>query len=62
MMKEHGKFDKLKKKMPELPKKYEYYCMECDYEWESNEEYTIQSYCPRCKCGDLKCKDSDKDE
>ena len=52
--------EKLKKKMPKLPVvyqlKYEYHCMECDYEWESDEKYTIQSYCPMCKCGDLHCE------
>lgn len=56
MMKELGKNElkELQKQMPKLPKfKYFYTCLECDNQWESNEKYTIQSYCPRCHCGDL---------
>ena len=29
-------------------------CMECGYEWETDEEYNIQSYCPKCMQGDIK--------
>lgn len=57
MMKEPGKreLNKLKKEMPELPEyKYTCHCMECEHEWETNEEYDIQSYCPYCLCGDIK--------
>ncbi len=34
--------------------KYLCTCMECEYQWETNEEYNIQSYCPRCMQGDIK--------
>lgn len=29
-------------------------CMECGYEWVDDEEYNIQSYCPKCMQGDIK--------
>ena len=34
--------------------KYINTCMECDYVWDDDEEYNIQSYCPRCHQGDIK--------
>lgn len=44
----------LQKQFPELPKtKYLCHCMECDKEWETDEKYSIQSYCPYCMCGDI---------
>lgn len=36
-----------------MSSKYHCICMECDYEWDTNEEYSIQSACPRCKVGDI---------
>ena len=45
-----------------IEEEYHYECMECGYEWESNEKYNICSYCPRCHCGDLHCTDEDGNE
>ena len=36
-----------------IKKKYHCTCMECGYEWDSGEEYNIQTACPRCKVGDI---------
>lgn len=33
--------------------KYLCTCLECDYQWETNEEYNIQSFCPKCHQGDI---------
>lgn len=38
----------------DFEKNHHYYCMECEYEWDTTEEYSIFSYCPKCHCGDLK--------
>lgn len=27
--------------------------MECDYQWETDEEYSFQSYCPNCYQRDI---------
>lgn len=57
---------KLQNQLPLIPEeseyKYHYYCMECLYEWESNEKRNICSYCPHCHCGDLHCWDSENNE
>ena len=39
---------------------YHYYCMQCDRDFYSEDDYSIQSGCPYCTCGDLK-KISDED-
>ena len=33
--------------------KYHNVCLECDYEWDDDEEYNIQFYCPNCHQGDI---------
>lgn len=33
--------------------KYLCTCLECDYQWETNEEYNIQSCCPNCYQADI---------
>ena len=34
--------------------KYICTCMECEYVWETNDEYEITSHCPICYQGDIK--------
>ena len=36
-----------------VAKKYHCTCEECGYEWDSGKPDSIQSYCPRCKVGDV---------
>ena len=33
--------------------KYICTCLECDYVWETNDEYTITSHCPNCYQADI---------
>ena len=56
-----GKKDikELQKQLPEIPK-HLCQCMECGEEWETTEEYSIQSQCPYCKCGDIYYVEDDK--
>lgn len=42
----------LEKQLPKLPT-HIFECNDCLYTWESDEDYTITSGCPRCHCGDL---------
>lgn len=39
---------------------HHFYCLECEYMWDSIEEYSIQSGCPMCNCGDIKEDDEDE--
>lgn len=49
--------DKLLELMPEYPK-YHCVCLECEHEWDTDEEYTIQSHCPICLQGDILYKEN----
>ena len=50
----------LQKQMPKLPKKelHVFECNDCGNTWETDEEYNIQSYCPKCRCGDINVLES----
>lgn len=44
----------------DIIKEYHFYCMDCDCDFYTEEDYSIQSGCPQCTSGDLK-KISDED-
>lgn len=39
---------------------YVYYCMDCDFEWEST--WNDETFCPMCKCGDLNVEEDEEYE
>ena len=39
-----------------IKKKYHLECMECGCEWDSGEDYNIQTRCPKCDIGDIHCE------
>lgn len=39
---------------------YIYYCMDCDFEWESTAD--DETMCPMCNCGDLHVEEVENDE
>lgn len=39
---------------------YIYYCMDCDYSWES--EYNDETICRKCGCGDLALHEGKQDD
>ena len=42
----------LEKQMPKLPE-YHNICDNCNYSWYSNEDYNIQTNCPKCMSAEV---------